>query len=238
MTAIGKVSTKKLWNPKSFVILSALFSFFPTGIICSLNYGRLGDNKKKWITLISNILGLISLVALIFLINIKSSSAILPINIGVGILFRNMQKNIYNEHIKNGGEKASYFIPILIGILFIAVIIAIKIYTVAIPENSIAYGKNSIYYTNAISESEARKLGDYLKPDVFNDNSETDIKLDKKNNTYIFCIPIKDASNINDQKFINAMKECSKDLSKDVFNNDPVRVDICDTQLKVLKSIN
>lgn len=47
MTEVSKVSTKKLWNPKSFIILSAIFSFFPTGIICSLNYGRLGYNKKS-----------------------------------------------------------------------------------------------------------------------------------------------------------------------------------------------
>lgn len=148
-----------------------------------------------------------------------------------------MQKDLYDEHIKDGGEKESYFIPILIGILFADLIIAIKIYTIAIPENSIAYGKNHVYYTDAISESEARKLGDYLKPYFFNDNSKADVKLDKENDTYIFCMPIKDASDINDQEFINAMKECPKDLSKDVFNNKTVRVDICDDKFKVLKSI-
>jgi hypothetical protein len=230
-------STKKIWNPKSFLILSVLFSFLTAGILCSLNYGRLGDNRKKWITLSSTILGFIVLMTLMVLINVKSSSLILPINIGIGILFRNMQINLYDEHIKSGGQKASYLIPTLIAILFSGLIIAMMIYSADIPDNSIAYGKNNVYYTNSVSEAEARKLGDYFKGDVFNDNSKIDFKLDKEKDTYVFSMPIKDASDINDQKFMDDMNECRKALSKDVFNNKPVRVDICDGKFKVLKSI-
>lgn len=173
------------------------------------------------------------------LINVKNASFSMPINIGVGILFRNLQKDLYNEHIKNGGEKASYSLPIIIGVLFIALMIALSIYSEAVPKNSVAYGKNNVYYTNAVSESEAKKLGNYLKSQkMFTDNSEFDIKIDKEKNTYVYSIIVKDSTYTNNQEFINSMKEISKAISKDVFNNSPVRIDICNDQFKVLKSIN
>jgi len=238
MTEIStSVPTKKLWNPKSFIIISAIFSFLPTGIICSLNYGRLGDHKKKWITLISTILSFIVFIYLLSLLSVKSSSLALPVNAGIGILLRNIQKELYNEHIKNGGEKASYFLPVLICFLLLALVILSRIYTAAMPENSIAYGQNHVYYTNAITESQAKKLGAYFKKDIFTDNSKIDIKIDKEKDIYVFSLIVQDDA-VNNQEFINSMKECSKDLSKDVFNNNPVRVDLCNNRFKILKSIN
>lgn len=238
MTEIStSMPIKKLWNPKSFIILSVIFSFLPTGIICSLNYGRLGDNKKKWITLISTILCFITFIGLADLLQVKNSALLLPINVCIGIFFRNIQKKLYDEHIINGGERASYFLPILIGFLLIASIIAIRIYTIDMPENSITYGQNKVYYTNAIKESEARKLGDYFKGDIFTDTSKIDVKIDKEQNTYVFSLIVNDDT-INNQEFINSMKDCSKDLSKDIFNNNPVRVDLCNDRFNVLKSIN
>jgi hypothetical protein len=42
-----------------------------------------------------------------------------------------------------------------------------------------------VYYTNAITESQAKKLGDYFKGDVFTDNSKIDIKIDKEKDIYL-----------------------------------------------------
>lgn len=239
MTEINSsISTKKLWNPKSFIILSALFSFLPTGIICSLNYGRLGDNKKKWITLALTILGFIAFTILASQLTVKTSSFLLPINIGIGIFLRNIQKELYNEHIQNGGKRASYFLPIFIGVLYCSLVIGVLIYTADMPRNSIDYGQNHVYYTNTITKSEAKRLGDYFKSgDVFTDNSKMSIKIDKEKDIYIFSFMVKDDA-VNDQSFIDSMKDCSKDLSKDVFNNSHVRVDLCDNTFKVLKSID
>jgi hypothetical protein len=64
MASINKSSTQKLWNPKSFIIFSILFSFVPAGIMSALNYGRYGNNKMKWIVLLSTILGFIGIITL------------------------------------------------------------------------------------------------------------------------------------------------------------------------------
>lgn len=47
MTKVNKLPTTKLWNPKSFIIFSVFFSFLPAGIMCALNYGRSGSQKKE-----------------------------------------------------------------------------------------------------------------------------------------------------------------------------------------------
>src|SRR5471030_298104 len=99
MTAINKIPTKKLWNPNSFIIFSVLFSFLPAGIMCSLNYGRCGNKRKKWTILLSTILGFMALITLAIILSVKYSIIFLPINIGVAIYLRNIQRELYKEHI-------------------------------------------------------------------------------------------------------------------------------------------
>ena len=42
----------------------------------------------------------------------------------------------------------------------------------------------------------------------------------------------------NDNEFIKSMKITSKFLSQDVFENNKVRIDLCNSIFKVLKSVN
>ena len=237
MTEINKIPTKKLWNPKSFIIFSVLFSFLPAGIMCSLNYGRCGNQRRKWTCLLSTILGFIALITLAIILSIKTPIIFLPINIGVAIYFRNIQRKLYEEHIQNGGERASYFLPIIIGVLIFVFSAASFIYSAYIPEKSLDYGKNHVYYTDNITKSQAENLGDYLKSEIFfSSDSEIDIKIDKQKDIYVFSM-IVDDNYLTDEEFINAMKASSKLLSLKVFENNKVRIDLCNDRFKVLKSI-
>ena len=150
MASINKTPTQRLWDPKSFIIFSILFSFVPAGIMSALNYGRYGNNKMKWIVLLSTILGFIGIITLTSFFSIDASVIFISINVGLGICLSLSQRKLYKEHIENGGKKASYIMPIAVGILIFSVTAASVIYTIYIPKNALDYGKNHLFYTSNI----------------------------------------------------------------------------------------
>lgn len=239
MTENNSIPTKKLWNPKSFIILSLLFSFLPAGIMYSLNYGRSGNQRKKWTSLISTIIGFIFLCTLtIFIPTIISKSLCLGINIGIAVYLVRTQTDLYQQHIQNGGQKASYLLPVIIGILISASLIATIIYAQYIPEKKLDYSGNQLFYTESVTESQAKKLGDYLKVQgFFKDDSKTDVKVDKQEDTFIFSMIIK-GEYLNNEEVLTNMKLVSEELSAYVFENNKVEVDLCNNRFKVLKAIN
>ena len=239
MSHINIIPTKKLWNPKSFIIFSALFSFLPAGVMCALNYGRCGNQRKKWTYLISTIIGFIAVVTLAFIIPTTiSKSLCFGINIGIGAYLMNTQKALYQEHIQNGGKRASYLLPIGIGILIFTLFLATIIYSQYIPDKTLDYNKNQLYYTDNVTEAQAKKLGDYLKSEgFFKDDSETTVKIDKQEDTYVFSMIII-AEYLNNEEVLNNMKLVSNELSVNVFENNKVIVDLCNNRFKVLKSIS
>lgn len=231
--------TKKLWNPKSFIIFSILFSFLPAGIMCALNYGRCGNKKKAWTCLAETIISFISTFTLAIMIpNSIAKVIFFSTNICLGIYFTNTQQKLYIEHIQNGGKKASYLLPITICVIIAGLLIALMIYCDSIPSNSIEYNKNDLYYTDNVTNSEAKEVGDYLESEhFFNNTSQISAKIYKQNNIYILSLVI-NSNYLNDKELINLMHLFSNDLSKNVFSNAKVRIDLCNNRFKVLKSIN
>lgn len=239
MSEFNMSPTKKLWNPKSFIIFSILFSFLPAGIMYALNYGRCGNKKRGRTCLAATIIGFINIFTLAFMIPSSIAKVIFfSANICLGIYFTNTQQKLYIEHIQNGGKKASYLLPITICVIIAGLLIALMIYCDSIPSNSIEYNKNDIYYTDNVTNSEAKEVGDYLKSQhFFSNTSKVSTKLDKQNNIYILSVII-NSDYLNDKELINLMHLFSNDLSENVFNNAKVRIDLCNTRFKVLKSIN
>lgn len=231
--------TKKLWNPKSFIIFSIFFSFLSAGIMYALNYGRCGNKKKGWTCLAATIVGFIAAFTLAIMIPKNIAKALFfGANIALGAYFTNTQQKLYIEHIQNGGKKASYFLPITICVIITGLLIALIIYCDFLPSNSIKYNKNELYYTDNVTNSEAKKVGDYLKSEDFFDNtSQVSAKIDKQNNIYILSIMI-NSNYVNNKKLITYMNLLSNALSKDVLDNTKVRINLCNNRFKVLKSIN
>ncbi|WP_026884105.1 DUF1761 domain-containing protein [Clostridium akagii] len=239
MSEINTTSMKKLWNPRSFIIFSILFSFLPAGIMYAVNYGRCGNKKKKWTYLLSVIVGFIVATALTFIIpNNITKYAFFAVNAGLGTYFKTSQQELYSQHIQNSGKMASYLLPIIICIFVTGVIIASLIYSISIPDNYISYNKNELYYTDNITKAKAKNIGDYLQSEgLFDNNSQMGMKIDEQNNLYIFSIII-NPDYLNDKKLVTSMKSLSKDLTQNIFENTKVRVDLCNSTFKVLKSIN
>ncbi|EKQ51563.1 MULTISPECIES: hypothetical protein [unclassified Clostridium] len=238
MTATNKISAIKLWNPKSFIIFSLFFSFVPAGIMSALNYGRYGNKKRKWVILISTILGFVTLITLASLLPVDAPYIFLAINIGVGVFLSINQRTLYKDHIENGGKKASYILPIIIGIIIFSLAAASIMYTINIPKNALDYGENHLFYTNNITQLQAKELGDYFNREgYFTSNSKIDVKIDKQNDTYVLSL-VAEGDYQNNQNYVGPMRALSKELSQNVFKNSKVRIDLCDDRFKVLKSIN
>ncbi|AJH00344.1 hypothetical protein LF65_03791 [Clostridium beijerinckii] len=238
MTKVNKLPKTKLWNPKSFIIFSVFFSFLPAGIMCALNYGRSGSQKKKWIFLLTSILVFISLIALLPVLSINASIIFFSINIALGIILMFTQLKLYNEHIQNGGQSASYLFPIIIGLLIFSLSAASILYSIYVPKNALDYGENHLFYTNKITESQAKKLGDYLNSEgYFTPSSKVDVKIDKQDTLYILSLVVEGDYKSN-TSYVEPMKAISKEISKNVFENNKVRIYLCNDRFRVLNSIN
>lgn len=92
-----------------------------------------------------------------------------------------------------------------------------------------------ILYTNSVTEQEAIALKNYLIESEFaNDENPKTIELDKENETYIFRMVIKEGLE-NDENNLSLLKLFGESISKEAFNGKPLKVHLCNSNLKTLK---
>ncbi len=230
---------KKLWNPKGFLILSVLFSFLPASVLYSLNYGRLGLSKKRNISLVVSFVIFIVMISMVFVINGSIMKSIFyGVNIGAAIFMNNNQAKIFENHLKNGGKKASYIVPTLASIVFAALILLSAIYSANIPEQKLLFKGNELYYTERIPKQDVEKLGIYLSEQgFFNENRKASVKIDKLSNTYKLSLII-DKTRIEDRGLEQSAKDMINELCQNVFNDNKVEIVFCDNVFKPLKTIS
>ncbi|MCM1991645.1 hypothetical protein [Oceanirhabdus seepicola] len=238
---------KALWDPKNFLVMSVFLSFLPAGILYSLNYGRVGNRKKKNISLVLSLLGFILfIVALIFIpiiipitmINLIAKLLGTGINIVVGIYLKNNQEKIFKEHIKNGGNKASFVVPILLSIIVWVIIFLLPTPYDSIQDNKVVFDGDEVYYTESVAVEEAEKLGEFLREvEFFRDEDDRCVKIDKNEGIYIFSFGIL-KEYIDDADILNIASVLCEYLPNEVFNGEEVEVHLCDENFKPLKKIN
>ncbi|GAA0180128.1 hypothetical protein SH2C18_28760 [Clostridium sediminicola] len=237
------LNKKGLWNPKKFILISVLFSFLPVAILYSINYGRLNNKRKRNISLIIYSVIFVTVPALGFLLDgFVSDSAfasmVTALSVSIAFHLKNDQMKLYEEHIENGGKKASFMIPVVICLTFTVLILGTFIYTINIPDKYKIIQGDELYYTENISIDEVEKLGKYLEEnEIFiDDENIISVKIDKIERDYIFSIVI-----FEDQKESEEVIEFAKILreylSLDVFNYHKVIVNLCDDRFNVLNSI-
>jgi len=67
------------------------------------------------------------------------------------------------------------------------------------------YNGGELYYTKNVTESEAKKLGDYLVKEEFFDGKEKTVQLDKSGSTYQFRMVVQKDKQA-DAEILNIMK--------------------------------
>ena len=99
------------------------------------------------------------------------------------------------------------------------------------------FGENTLHYHESISADEAKRLGDYLMSQGWDEGEPVIVRLAKTEDSYQFQIVAK--QDIVEQRsvLLNSQKMAVY-LSQKVFNNARVEIQLCDGDFKPLKVVN
>lgn len=98
------------------------------------------------------------------------------------------------------------------------------------------FNGGEVYYTKNATEAEARKLGEYLVKEQFFDGKPKTVQLDKSGSTYQVRMVVQ-AGKEKDEPYVEIVKTAAQEFSRDVFNNAPTEVHLCDERLKTLRVV-
>lgn len=121
------------------------------------------------------------------------------------------------------------------GVMVLAILLAFGLACNQYGEK-LEFNGGELYYTKNVTEAEAKKLGEYLVKEEFYDGKEKTVQLDKEGGTYQFRMVVVEDKR-NDESTLEIFKTFASQISKDVFNDAPVEVHVCDENLKTLKVV-
>lgn len=99
------------------------------------------------------------------------------------------------------------------------------------------YGSTELYYTDEVTESEAKALGDYLEETKFTEGDETKtVQLTKDGDVFQFRMVVKD-SYLDDEDYEAIAAFYAYSLSIDVFDGEEVEIHLCDDKLETKKVV-
>lgn len=106
--------------------------------------------------------------------------------------------------------------------------------------NKVSIGKNEVYYKgDGATETEAKKLGDFLKKvGWFNDSATRSAQLTKQNNAYVVRFVVdKDKVDFNDKSMMNEFWLLQSQISEGAFSGAKTKIILADTKLKDIHPI-
>ena len=98
------------------------------------------------------------------------------------------------------------------------------------------FNKGEIYYKSPITDSEAKKLGEYLIEKGFFDGNPKSLQLVKQDEKYKIRFVIKEEMRER-KNILNSLEQISALTSSAVFDDSPVEVDICDNRFNTVSEI-
>lgn len=233
----------KQYSAAALLIFALLFSFIPPSIMYSINQRRLGSKKRAAIYMATSLfIGGILIWILILLPRPEVRGAALGINAVVGLFLFVSQKKIEDLGNLKAEGKASLVGPLIICILATGAVVFLIVFgsriAKEVPETSLKYNEDVLYYTQNVNDKEAENLIQYLIDTEFfmKDSNVASVKIDKEKEVYQFSM-IGKKEFLNDEEMINFMKEFSQDISKQVFGGKPVEIHITDNYFNTLRVI-
>lgn len=126
----------------------------------------------------------------------------------------------------------------IIILIFFGLIAFTTIYSMNIPQNMRSVNGDELYYTDRVSTEELDKLEKYLVDNqiLVNDAKQISVKIDKKQNAYKLSFVI-DKQYINDKESMDFFKSLGQGISKDVYSNQKVIMQYCDSMFNVIKTL-
>jgi hypothetical protein len=117
---------------------------------------------------------------------------------------------------------------------FAAVTVAL-LYT-GIHGTRLEFNGGELYYTRAVSEAEAKKLGDYLVKAKFYDGNPKTVQLTKTGSVFEVRMVVKPGVD-RDPHYLKVSQAVCAELSANVFDNAEVKVHLCDDRLNTLRVV-
>jgi hypothetical protein len=97
----------------------------------------------------------------------------------------------------------------------------------------LTFNKGDVYYTKAVTEAEAKKLGDYLVKIGFFEGTPKSVQLNKTGAVYEFRPVVKKDTEKN-PTMVDGFRIIGNAMSEEVFNKAKVVVHLCDDNLKTV----
>jgi hypothetical protein len=104
----------------------------------------------------------------------------------------------------------------------------------------VSVGKNEVFYKgDGATETDAKKLGDFLKKaDYFNDSATKSVQLTKQNDAYVVRLVVdKDKIDLNDQTQKNLFWIMQSEISEGAFGGAKTKIILADEKLKDIQPI-
>jgi hypothetical protein len=98
------------------------------------------------------------------------------------------------------------------------------------------FNKGELYYTEKVTEAEAKKLGNFLVEASFFNGDEKSVQLTKEGETYQIRYPVKEGFE-KDANYEKTAAFFGAALSKELFDNKPVEIHMTDDGLKTVKVV-
>ena len=124
----------------------------------------------------------------------------------------------------------------------IAFVISCLLLTILVGCNNygkkLQYKKGELYYTKAVNEAEAKKLGEFLQDKkYFTDDKEVTVQVDKSGDIYAVRYAFVEGLE-NNQDVVNELKAWNREMSQKVFDGKKVETHMCDKHLETKKVIS
>lgn len=97
------------------------------------------------------------------------------------------------------------------------------------------FGSGTLYYTENVTEDQAKKLGEVLQKSSHFANKEWKVQLDKAGALWKLNL-VEDAAKVNDPTFKVWITNYNLQLSKQAFSDGKVQIDLCDDDFNSLKT--
>jgi hypothetical protein len=126
-----------------------------------------------------------------------------------------------------------------IRILSAAILIGIALLRIASCNNygkKLTFNGGEVYYTDQVTEADAKKLGEYLVKEKFFDGTRKTVQLNKTGSTIeVRMVVKKDGEKAPNT--VETFTSVATELSQNVFNGAKVVVHLCDDHLKTLRVV-
>jgi len=251
-------STYKLHPLRAVVWATVFGSLVAGGVVLAINFWRLGKPRAAWLTLV-----LATVITGVILFALYSSPSleqvpdwlfwVVQLNAAYGIAFCLQNKSI-KEHVKSGGQMASTFRSVGIGLLcfvpVVALVIGIEAYyynltptelvseltTASTNDGTYVFGDDEIYCVGDANESDANELAkELITLDYFGYTPGSGVQLELSDGQWTISFVF--ISSWSDPEVTQVIREIGNYLAEFVYQQ-PIRIQICDQNFVTKFSAN